>query len=323
MEEKELKQIISSQIENVLIDTDLSFAGSRYAGKVRDSYVNKDVRFLITTDRLSCFDAVVTAVPFKGQVLTALAAEWFERVSDIVDHHLLDVPDPNVMVGRNCEVLPVEVVVRGYITGSAWRDYSAGRAVSGITLPAGLRQSEQLPEPVLTPSTKAEQGEHDEPISEAEIIKRQIVPENLWQEIREVALALFKRGQEHAGRQGLILVDTKYEFGLYNNRLMLVDEIHTLDSSRYWIKENYEEKFKLGESPAMLDKEPVRQWLLSQGYSGDGEIPHFSNEYRSELALHYIRSFEQITGKNFEPVPGPAEGRIEKNVRAYIQENNL
>jgi phosphoribosylaminoimidazole-succinocarboxamide synthase len=301
---------IDAQIEHVLTETDFDFLGVKYEGKVRDSYIAGDRRYLITSDRLSCFDVVVTAVPFKGQVLNQLAVYWFKLSEQIVSNHLLDLPDENVMVVKNCEILPIEVVVRGYLTGSAWRDYQAGRAISGVTLPAGMNQYQILPEILLTPSTKAERGKHDEPIAESEIVRRGIVAPKVWSEVREKALALFKLGQEEANRRGLLLVDTKYEFGLLNGKLILADEIHTLDSSRYWIMESYERRVASGDAPEMLDKEPTRQWLLSVGFKGDGPIPEFTRQHRAEIAKHYIGSYEKITGGAFSAQVGSVLERI-------------
>lgn len=308
----ELKQ----QLKYVLTKTDFDFLGSKYEGKVRDNYTSGDTRVLITSDRLSCFDVVVTSIPFKGQVLNQMAAHWFRVSQSIVENHLLDVPDPNVMLVRNCEILPVEVIVRAYITGSAWRDYESGREVSGIKLAPGLKPSQKLPELLITPSTKAEKGKHDLPISEKEILEKGLVKPNLWSQVREVSLQLFKLGQAQAEKQGLILVDTKYEFGLYHGKLTLADEIHTLDSSRYWIKSTYQERFERGESPEMLDKEPMRQWLLAQGYKGEGAIPTFSDDYRAQISRHYIDSFYRVTGLQFQGKVGPVLERIEKNLRA-------
>lgn len=297
-------QVIRSQLSDVISETNLPGLGNRYQGKVRDSYTKGKHRYLIATDRLSCFDVVVTTVPFKGQVLTELAKWWFDKTSDIVANHLIELPDPNVMVVHQCDLLPVEVVVRGYLAGSAWRDYEAGRAVSGVHLPPGLRRHEKLPKILLTPSTKAATGSHDQPIAEGDIIASGIVSERLWSEVREVAFALFNRGTVEAAKHGLLLVDTKYEFGLLDGKLLLVDEVHTLDSSRYWVAETYQGKFARDQSPEMLDKEPVRQWLISQGYMGDGPVPEFTEQYRVELAQHYIRSFEKITGEVFNPRVG-------------------
>ncbi len=305
------------QLPNVLTHTNCGFLGERYEGKVRDNYTRGDVRVLITSDRLSCFDVVVTTVPFKGQVLTELAAYWFDRSRDIIANDILDLPDPNVMVVRNCAVFPVEIVVRAYLTGSAWRDYQAGRAISGVVLPAGLRPSEKLPEIIITPSTKAAKGSHDAPISEEEIVSSSLVDRKTWAQAREAALALFAMGQVEAEKSGLILVDTKYELGLYQGKLMLVDEIHTLDSSRYWVQESYKRCFLSGESPEMLDKEPTRQWLLSQGYMGNGPIPEFTETHRLQIARHYISAFERITHREFSGEVAPVATRIEARMKQY------
>ncbi|MCB0339184.1 MAG: phosphoribosylaminoimidazolesuccinocarboxamide synthase [Bdellovibrionales bacterium] len=312
------ESFLLESLPNVVATTDFGFLGERYEGKVRDSYIKDDIRYLITTDRLSCFDVVVTTVPFKGQTLNQMAVEWFKLAGDIIENHLVDVPDPNVMVVKNCEILPIEVVIRGYLTGSAWRDYQDGKAISGVTLPPGLKASQRFETPLLTPSTKAAKGDHDEPISEKEIISQQIVPAKLWEQVRETAFALFKLGQERAREQGLLLVDTKYEFGLYKGKLVLADEIHTMDSSRYWISQGYEEAFAAGNAPKMLDKEPTRQWLLSQGYKGEGKIPEFTDKHRIEISQHYIKSFELITGSKFKPEGPKVKQRIEQNMRAYV-----
>lgn len=314
--------LIKEQIANVVAETNFDFLGTKYEGKVRDSYSNKGVRYLITTDRLSCFDKVVTTVPFKGQTLNQMACDWFKITDGIIPNHIIDTPDPNVMVARECEILPIEIIIRGYITGSAWRDYSEGKEVSGIKLPEGLRNSQRLPELIVTPSTKAKKGEHDLPISEEEILSSRIVEPHIWQQAKEVALSLFKLGQEQVSARGLILVDTKYEFGLLNGKLILADEIHTMDSSRYWIADTYEDRFANGEPPQMLDKEPTRQWLLNQGYKGDGAIPHFTDQHRVEIAQHYIGAYEKITGHPFEAEVGPAVKRIEENLRRYVKKGS-
>ena len=306
------------QLQHVLRQTDFGFLGEPYIGKVRDCYVRGDVRILITSDRLSCFDVVVTSVPFKGQVLNQLAEHWFGLARGIIANHIIDVPDPNVMVVRNCEILPVEVVVRGYLTGSAWRDYEAGRAVSGVELPPGMRASQELPEVIITPSTKAAKGSHDLPVSEEEIVSSGLVSRRRWDEVRQAALALFALGQSKARENGLILVDTKYEFGVLGDALVLADEVHTLDSSRYWVAANYAERFEAGQPPEMLDKEPTRQWLLERGFKGDGPIPEFTAGHRVAIARHYISSFERISGKAFAGAAGPVAPRIESSLRKYL-----
>jgi len=309
---------IKKQISNVLSETDFLFLGTKYQGKVRDNYTKGDVRYLITTDRFSCFDKVLTTVPFKGQALNQMAVKWFELTKEIIENHIIDVPDPNVMVAKNCQILPVEVVIRGYLTGSAWRDYETGKDISGIKLPSGLKNFQKLPDVLITPSTKAETGKHDLPISESEILQKRLVDPKTWSQATETARALFSLGQSHADKQGLILVDTKYEFGLLNGKLILADEIHTMDCSRYWIKATYADRVKNGESPEMLDKEPTRQWLLSQGFKGEGTIPEFTEDHRVRIAEHYLEAFEKITGEAFHGQVGSVKNRIEENLRQSI-----
>lgn len=309
---------IKAQLPHVLTATHFDFLGQRYEGKVRDNYSLGDTRFIITSDRLSAFDVVVTTIPFKGQVLNHLAAFWFKCTEQIIPNHIIDIPHSNAFVVKSCEILPVEVVVRAYLSGSAWRDYQAGKAVSGIKLPAGLRASQKLPETLITPSIKAPRGEHDTPISRAEIVSGGLVSEKLWSQVSEVALNLFAAGAKHAEQRGLILVDTKYEFGLYKGQLILADEIHTLDSSRYWIAATYAQRFESGESPEMLDKEPTRQWLLSQGYQGQGPVPHFSDEHRVDFARRYLDSAFKITGIELETKVGPVLPQVEAALRAYL-----
>jgi phosphoribosylaminoimidazole-succinocarboxamide synthase len=289
--------VSSASFNHLIESTDLPFLGIKYQGKVRDNYSQDGRRVIIATDRLSCFDRVVTSVPYKGRVLSQLALWWFKQTDEIIANHLIANPHPNAVVVKDCKVLPVEVVVRSYLTGSAWRDYEAGRAISGIRLPAGMRPNQKLPELLLTPSTKAEVGTHDEPISEQEILDKNIVPAKVWQTMREAALKLFALGEKKCAENGLIFVDTKYEFGIFEDQVLLVDEIHTLDSSRFWVEESYKSKFEAGESPVMLDKEPVRQWLLQQGFKGDGPIPNFSDDYRLSLARHYLDSYKRITAE--------------------------
>lgn len=309
---------IKAQLPFVLAESDFKGLGIKYQGKVRDNYTRGDIRFLITSDRLSCFDRVVTTIPFKGQVLNQMAVSWFKKSEGIIQNHIIDVPDPNVIVAKNCEILPIELVVRGYLAGSAWRDYEAGNDISGIRLPTGLCMGAKLSAPIVTPSTKAPKGSHDMPISEAEILSSNLVERSIWQQAKEVALNLFKMGSEAALKQGLLLVDTKYEFGLLNGKLILADEIHTMDSSRYWIAESYEARLSSGQLPEMLDKEPTRQWLLTQGFKGDGPIPHFSDDHRVSISQHYISSYEKIIGESFIAEVGQVIPRIEANLKRYI-----
>ncbi|MCI5064819.1 phosphoribosylaminoimidazolesuccinocarboxamide synthase [bacterium] len=313
----ERRTLIQSQMEYLLESTDLEFLSEKYEGKVRDSYRGKRCRYLVTTDRLSSFDVVLGAVPFKGQVLNTLAAHWFAETDHLVQNHLIDCPDPNVMAVRDLDIIPIEVVVRAYIAGSAWRDYEKGNPVSGVSLPAGLREFEKLPECIVTPSTKAEVGTHDEPISEAEILQRGLVSPELWDKVRENALQLFRFASEQVAPRGLLLVDTKYEFGLLSGEVVLADEIHTLDSSRYWEAESYDARLSRGEPPEMLDKEPVRRHLLSQGYFGDGPPPRLSPEFLVDLSEHYLHAFERISGKSISLISGDAGARIANNVREF------
>jgi len=297
-----------------------------YRGKVRDVVRGAERLLLVASDRLSAFDRVLSTVPFKGEVLTRIAAWWFARTADIVPNHVLPGGSPSELgIGRaalvrRAEMIPVEVVVRGYLAGSAWRDYEAGRAVSGIEFPRGMRRDQRLDGPVLTPSTK-EEGAHDRPVSGAEIVRSGLVPGRLWAEVEAAALALFRRGQELAARSGLILVDTKYEFGLADGRLTLADEIHTPDSSRYWIAGSYEELFRAGEAQRELDKEPFRRWLMERGFSGDGEAPAIPDPVRALTALRYVQAYERIVGEEFAPMS--ADFQAETEVLARIVDERL
>ena len=293
--------------------------GPQQPGKVRENYRINGKRILITTDRVSAFDRVLGVIPFKGQVLNQLSAWWFEQTQDIVDNHVIAIPDPNVTIGHEAQPLPVEVVVRGYITGvtktSLWMLYAEGeRQPYGIPLPNGLRKNDSLPQPIITPTTKAAEGGHDERITRAEIIERGVVEPALWEAIEKAALALFMRGQEVARKADLILVDTKYEFGLIDGRLALIDEVHTPDSSRYWTTESY----KAEGDPEHFDKEYLRQWFARQGYRGDGDPPTMPDEFLVEVAARYIAAFERLTGQTFEPGEQPAAERIIRNLAAYV-----
>ncbi len=285
---------------------------------MRDSYTRDGLRFLIATDRLSAFDRVLTAVPLKGQVLTQLAKFWFDRFADSVPHHVVACPDPCVMVGREVSIIPIEVIVRGYLAGGGWRDYQAGRSLSGVTLKPGLKEFDELPEPILTPSTKEAIGNHDLPISEQQIIEKGLASREVWEQVRSMALKLFTTASRELRERGLIFVDTKYEFGLLDGKVVLADEIHTLDSSRFWVADSYEENRRAGKSPEMLDKEPIRRWLLERGFNGEGEIPVIDDEYRAELMNHYVSSYERITGTAFCPNTDEPSGRITKNLKQYL-----
>lgn len=295
-----------------------------YHGKVRDVYnINDDYMVMVATDRISAFDVVLPeGIPYKGQVLNQIAEFFLDSTKDIVPNWKVAVPDPMVTVGLCCEPLKVEVIVRGYIAGSAWRDYKDGaREICGVPLPDGLRENERLPHPILTPTTKADAG-HDENISRDEIIAQGIVAKDVYEQVEKYALALFERGTEIAAKRGLILVDTKYEFGLRDGKVILIDEIHTPDSSRYFYADGYEERLAKGEEQRQLSKEFVRQWLISNGFMGKpGQtVPEMTQEYCMEVSQRYIELYEHITGMTFHPGSDaePLQERIFNNVAACL-----
>ncbi len=312
-------RILSEQLGHTLAETHLDALGERYRGKVRDVYRQRDRLFLVATDRLSAFDRVLTTIPFKGEVLNRIAQFWFEKTRDVVPNHVLDMPDANVTVARATTPYAVEVVVRGYLTGSLWRDVQKGdHAAYGLDIPADMKKDAAFPEPILTPSTKAPVGEHDEPLSEAEVVRRGIVGARDWARIREAALGLFRAGQAWCRTRGLLLVDTKYEFGVVGDTLYVIDEMHTPDSSRFWRAESYEERLAAGVDQAMLDKETVRQWLIREkGFSGHGPIPVIPEEVRIRTAELYLRAYGEITGTPLRPVAGEVEDRIRKNLQTH------
>ncbi|MFN8483829.1 MAG: phosphoribosylaminoimidazolesuccinocarboxamide synthase [Anaerolineae bacterium] len=312
------QEMLLAAIPQALAGVDLPELGARTEGKVRDIYRLDGRRVLITTDRVSAFDRVVGLIPFKGQVLNQLSAWWFEQTADIVANHVVAVPDPNVTIAAEAEALPVEVIVRGYLTGvtktSLWYLYSQGeRRPYGIPLPDGMRQHDPLPTALITPTTKASGGAHDEQLTRDQIVSGGLVPEALWSQVEAAALALFRRGQAIAQRAGLILVDTKYEFGLVDGRLALIDEIHTPDSSRFWLADSY----GLGRDPANLDKEYLRVWFVEQGYRGDGPPPTIPTDVVAHVAARYIQAYERLTGLTFVPGEQPAVDRI----RRHLKEN--
>ena len=306
----------------VLKETHLDFLGPRKIGKVRDIYEQPDRLVLVTTDRHSSFDRIIAHVPHKGQVLNQISAFWFGKTADIVANHVIAVPDANVTVGRKCNVVPVEAVVRGYITGvtdtSLWTHYGKGRRDFGnFVLPDGLKKNQRLEQPVFTPSTK--QDTHDRTMSPQEIVAEGFATRELIETIERTALALYKRGAEIARAQGLILVDTKYEFGLDDRgALVLIDEIHTPDSSRYWQADSFESRFRAGREPDYFDKEFLRLWFKdhSDPYK-DAVLPEAPVELVEELSRRYVRMYEQITGARFAPAEQPAEPRIAGALRAY------
>jgi phosphoribosylaminoimidazole-succinocarboxamide synthase len=289
----------------------------RRVGKVRVSYeLPDDERLFITTDRLSAFDRIVAAVPYKGQVLNELAAWWFANTADIVANHVRGVPDPNVTIGVAAQPLPVEVIVRGHITGvtstSLWKRYADGeRTIYGYDLAEGLQQHQRLDTPLITPTTKAEGGAHDEALTCAQVADTGLVEPALWATVQSVALALFARGQEIAAGAGLILADTKYEFGLDpDGELIIIDEMHTPDSSRFWVAATYEERIANAEDPESLDKEPIRRALLEAGYRGDGASPDLGQTVVAQTTARYINAFERLTCRTFVPGEYPVEPRL-------------
>jgi phosphoribosylaminoimidazole-succinocarboxamide synthase len=288
-----------------LQSVDVPGLGEKIQGKVRDIYAQGDQRVLITTDRVSAFDRILGYIPYKGQVLNQLSLWWFDQLRDIVPNHVLQSPDPNVVLVEEAQTIPVEVVVRGYITGitstSMWTLYANGdRAPYGIPLPDGLQKNDPLPQAVITPTTKATDGGHDERLTRVELLERGLVAPSLWEQIEAAALAIFARGQQVAADAGLVLVDTKYEFGLVDGVLTLIDEVHTPDSSRYWIQESFEH----------FDKEFLRLWFVKNGYRGEGIPPTMPAEFVAQVAGRYISAYERLTGQTFKPGALPAAERI-------------
>lgn len=308
---------LRAQLPHTLRETDLPALGQKYRGKVRDTYRKGDRLTLVTSDRLSAFDHVLTTIPFKGELLNRLSAFWFEKTRHVAPNHLIDVPHPNVAVAHACQAIPVEVVIRGYLTGSLWRDYQKDRRTAyGITFDEGMKKDQRFDRALLTPSTKEQYGKHDEPISEAELVRRGLVTQREWDELAEKARGLFAVGQAWALARGLILVDTKYEFGRLGGELVVIDELHTPDSSRYWMASEYEARFSRGEDQRMLDKENIRQWLIRErNFQGHGTPPAIPDEVRVDLALKYCAAFEQITGTELELQPGDVNERLARALR--------
>jgi phosphoribosylaminoimidazole-succinocarboxamide synthase len=297
-------ETIKEHLNDVVTETNLPNLGVKKVGKVRDVYIGDKTITLVSTDRHTSFDRKIAEIPFKGEVLTQVSLFWFENTKDIIQNHILECPDPNAVVVKKCQVIPIEMVVRGYITGSTntsiWPMYEKGeRNFYGITMPDGLKKNQKLPEPVLTPTTKSD--EHDRPITPAEIVAEGMVPEAIWNEMAKKAIEVFKRGQEIALSKGLILVDTKYEFGLdENGKLTLIDEVHTPDSSRYWKADTYEGRFSQGLDPEFFDKEFLRLWFKDNCDPYKDEVlPKAPDELVAELSRRYIEIYETITGKPF------------------------
>ncbi len=313
---------MSTDFSHLFTDLDLSL-GNHYSGKVRETYaLDGGRRLLVTTDRLSGFDRILGAVKFKGQVLNQLSAWWFTETRDVVANHVMSLPDENALLAIDADPLPVEVVVRGYITGvtstSIWTMYEAGdRVLYGHRFPDGLQKNQRLVEPIITPTTKAPKGEHDEPVTCAEVVSLGLLDAELWARVQEAALALFARGQKVAESVGLILADTKYEFGLSPaGALMLIDEVHTPDSSRYWRGDNYPSLLAAGQEPESFDKEIIRRAFREAGFSGDGPIPDLGPGLWESLSHRYIELFELLTGESFVGGSYPVQPRLEQNLRS-------
>ena len=313
-------------MNKALVRTDFNFPGQKsvYHGKVRDVYnINDEQLVMVATDRISAFDVILPeGIPYKGQVLNQIAAKFLDAATDICPNWKLATPDPMVTAGVLCEGFPVEMIVRGYLCGSAWRAYKSGvREICGVKLPDGMRENEKFPEPIITPTTKAEIGEHDADISKEEILAQGLATPEEYAVLEKYTLALFKRGTEIAAKRGLILVDTKYEFGKHNGTIYLMDEIHTPDSSRYFYSEGYEEKFKAGEPQRQLSKEFVREWLMDNGFQGKSgqQVPEMTPEIVENISNRYIELYEHITGEKFEKeTVGDVASRIGDNVTAYL-----
>lgn len=309
-----------------LTGVDLEGLGEKRSGKVRDYYEWENKLILVTTDRISAFDRVLGTIPNKGQVLNQLSAFWFEKTEDIVANHMIATPDPNVMVAKKCQAYPIEMVVRGYISGvtktSLWNNYSLGkRKIYGINFPSGLKKNQKLKQAVITPTTRGTgPGGHDEKITREEILARKIIPKKVYERMEKVALKLFKRGQEVCEKVGLILVDTKYEFGDNHGELTLIDEIHTPDSSRFWIRDTYRERWNKGLEPDNFDKEFFRLWYAENNYSGDGTPPEMPAAYRKKVSQRYIELYEKVTGKEFVPNEGKVVDRIKKNLKPLMDQ---
>ncbi len=313
--------ILKQQLTKTLDKSSFAELGSKYEGKVRDCYVADGRRVIVVSDRLSAFDVVLGTIPFKGQVLNRMAAFWFEATADLAPNHVIDVPDPTVMIASECELLPVEFVMRAYLTGvtstSIWSHYEKGaRQFCGHDLPDGMRKNQKLAKPILTPSTKAEKGDHDRSVSRAEVLELGLLSAAEFDEAAQMCARIFAFGQGEALRRGLILVDTKYEIGRRpDGTLCFIDEIHTPDSSRYWYADDYEDRFVRGEEPRGLDKEYVRRALADQGYRGDGPAPKLTDEVRVEAARRYIEVCELVTGRPFVPDTEDPIARIRRNLQ--------
>ncbi len=320
------RSTIIKNIPHAITGVSVRGLGPRNSGKVRDWFVKDNLRILVATDRISAFDKVLGLIPFRGAILTKLSQFWFEKTRDIIQNHMIGVIDPNIMLVSECQALPIEVVVRAYITGvtdtSLWRKYSQGeRIIYGIKFPDGLVKNQKLKKPVITPTTRGTgPGGHDEPITVKEILKQKLVSPNVWRKIEKVALKLFERGTRIAQKGGFILADTKYEFGLdRNGELILIDEIHTPDSSRFWLKSTYNQRFKKTLEVENYDKEFMRLWFKAQGYSGKGKVPQMPDDLIAKIAQIYIEVYEKLTGEKFSiDLSTPPKIRVQENLAKLV-----
>ncbi len=316
-------------MKEAITRTDFNFPNQKnvYHGKVRDVYnIGEKLLVMIASDRISAFDVVLPeGIPYKGQVLNQIAAKFLDATADIVPNWKMATPDPMVTVGHYCIPFPVEMIIRGYLTGSSWRTYKTGaRQICGVPVPDGLKEHQRFPEPIVTPTTKADQGGHDEDISKEEIIEQGLVSVEDYEKLEKYTKQLFQRGSEIAAEKGLILVDTKYEFGKVGDQIYLIDEIHTPDSSRYFYADKYEERFEKGEQQKQLSKEFVREWLMENGFQGkEGqEVPEMTKEIVTSISNRYIELYEQVTGEKFEKTPSnDVLDRIEKNINTFLEKN--
>jgi len=319
---------VRPNIDSVSIETtDFTFDNlqSVYHGKVRDVYDFGNRLAIVATDRISAFDHILPrAIPFKGQVLNQIASYFLQATTDICSNWLVDSPDPNVSIGIKCDPIKIEMVVRGYLAGHAWREYKAGkRIICGVEMPDGMKEADRFPSPIITPATKAEEG-HDEDISREDIMLQQLVPPSIYRTMESYALQLFERGSQMAADKGLILVDTKYEFGLANDEVVLIDEIHTPDSSRYYIQEGYELRQSAGEKQKQLSKEFVREWLMGHGFEGkeDQLMPHMPDDFVWQISERYIELYEILTGQAFQRVFDVAiYDRIKSQIKSYMSQH--
>lgn len=315
---------ILNALPHVLKTVNIPRLGKKQQGKVRDFYILKDKRVIITTDRQSAFDKVLGYIPFKGAVLNQISAFWFENTKDIIENHIITIPDPNVSITKSCKGIPIEMIIRGYLTGttntSIWYSYNKGeRNIYGLDFPDGMKKNQKLTTPVITPTTHAEIGQHDERLTRGTILKSGIISEKIYKKMEQITRELFERGTRIAEKAGLILVDTKYEFGIYEDKLILMDELHTPDGSRFWVKKTYQERFENSLEPENYDKEFIRLWYTARINPYKDVIPPMPDDLIVQASRRYIDVYEKITGTKFKSFTYPIEERIKKNIENYLK----